>query len=56
MNKWAMLNVTRENKILQVLINGRRVARAVSPGRKTVSNLNTVMLIGKAEGLIKGKR
>ena len=51
-----MLNVTRENAIVQVLVNGRRVARAVSPGKKTISNLHTVMLIGKAEQLIKGKR
>ena len=56
MKRWTMLNITRENKIVQVLVNGRRVARAVSPGIKTVSNLHTVMLVGKANNLIKGKK
>ena len=56
MKSWTMLNVTRENRIVQVFLNGRRVARAVSPGVKTVSNLHTVMVIGKSINRFSGKR
>ena len=52
LRRWYTLRVVRHNKNTEVFLNTRRVARAVSPGLKTIANFHTVMYVGMAGELL----
>jgi len=54
-NRWLTLRIYRHNKRLEMYFNSRRVATGNSPGDSFISNLHTILYVGKADQLIEGK-
>jgi hypothetical protein len=55
LNKWVNLRIFRHKKRVDMFFNSRRVASDVTPGDNFISNLHTILYVGKADQLILGK-